>query len=212
MLHLSFYSAPPLLPERQAETNNKPCFLNEFIRPVGVLCASAHRSKDDSARYNILIKHLEPPVACVRRPEPPKEGGPAQALLVHNRGVGGTTPVYWPVWCKGSWEIMLWVSDQLMDKLYPHSFAFDFRWTTVAAFVLLRHFLVNNNGSYKHFGPCDCFNWLGQGANTHLWCHSCQHLRLDWVLWVGVYLFPADQAADIQQLQEQHRRPLVINK
>ena len=54
-----------------------------------------NRSKEDGARRNRLMAHLQHPVADVEGPQPPQEVKPAQALLTNGLCICG--PVHFIV-------------------------------------------------------------------------------------------------------------------
>ena len=101
-----------LLQGDKLRANNRPCLLYEFIQSVCILCFDAHtpghHSKEDGARNNRLIKHLEHPIADTEGPELPHEVNLAQAFLVNClrvcvlewllRGAG------WGSWSQTCWK------------------------------------------------------------------------------------------------------------
>lgn len=86
-----------LLQGDELRANNRLRIFDEF---VGILCFDActptNHSKEDVTFNNKLIEHLNHPVAHIKRPEPPQEIEPVQALLVDGLRVW-TTPAYCPV-------------------------------------------------------------------------------------------------------------------
>lgn len=80
---------PPTLPWWQAGPNNNLLFswVHSACRCPLLWSRRANTSQRGwQRRYNILMKHLEHPVACVKSSEPPEEVEPAQALRGHGRG------------------------------------------------------------------------------------------------------------------------------
>ena len=90
-----------LLQGDKLRANHRLCLPDQFFQSVGVLCLDArtpgHHSKEDGARHDRLIEHLQHLIADIEGPEPPKEVKPAQALLVDGLCVGG--PVQFIVQC-----------------------------------------------------------------------------------------------------------------